>query len=78
MSDIKSDVRAFLSRYVKNQDIQDDEDIFSSGAVNSLFAMQLIMYLESRFSIRITNQEMNPDNFKSINSIEQTVNRLLA
>lgn len=78
MSEIKCDVRAFLSRYVKNQDIQDDEDIFSSGAVNSLFAMQLIMYLESRFSIRITNQEMNPDNFKSINSIEQTVNRLLA
>ncbi|MNC76933.1 D-alanine--poly(phosphoribitol) ligase subunit 2 [compost metagenome] len=78
MADIKSDVRTFLSRYVKNQDIQDDEDIFSSGAVNSLFAMQLIMYLESRFNIRITNQEMNPDNFKSINSIEQTVSRLLA
>ncbi|MWV44654.1 acyl carrier protein [Paenibacillus sp. HJL G12] len=78
MADMKTDIRQFLSRYVKNQDIQDDEDIFSSGIVNSLFAMQLVMFLETRFNIRITNQEMNLDNFKSINSIATTVDRLLA
>ncbi|GAA0709979.1 hypothetical protein GCM10008904_21280 [Paraclostridium ghonii] len=67
--EIKSKVKAFLSRFFRNYDIQDDEDIFSLGFVNSLFAMQLVLFLEKEFDIKIENTDIDLENFKTINSI---------
>jgi len=69
MEEKKLKIKAFLSRFFKKYELKDDEDIFSLGFVNSLFAMQLIMYLEKEFGIRIENKDMNLDNFRTINLI---------
>ena len=64
-------------RYIKNRDIKDDDDIFKLGLVNSLFTMQLVMFLENEFHITIQNEELDWENFKSINSITSFVNKKL-
>jgi len=69
MQDIKSKVKAFLSRFFRKHEIQDDEDIFSLGFVNSLFAMQMVMFIEKEFGIVIENNDLDLNNFKTINSI---------
>ncbi len=69
MSEINAKVRSFLSRFFRKRELQDDEDIFSLGFVNSLFAMQLIMFLEKEFKIRVDNKDMDMNNFRTINSI---------
>ena len=38
--DSKAAIRQFLAKFFKDYDLKDDEDIFSLGFVNSLFAMQ--------------------------------------
>jgi hypothetical protein len=38
--EVKEQIRAFLSRHIKSK-IEDDQNLFSSGLANSLFAMQL-------------------------------------
>jgi acyl carrier protein len=53
MEQNKDKIRAFLLRYFQNHTLQDDEDIFATGFVNSLFAMQLVLFVESEFSIKI-------------------------
>lgn len=69
MEEIKGRVKAFLNRFFRNHEIKDDEDMFSLGFVNSLFSMQLVMFLEKEFNIKIDNNDLDMENFKTINSI---------
>lgn len=71
----KEKVRVFLRRFFRKHEISDDEDIFSLGFVNSLFSMQLIMFLEKEFSFTIGNEDMDMKNFRSINSIVKFIQR---
>ncbi|NLL07032.1 MAG: acyl carrier protein [Clostridiaceae bacterium] len=68
MEEIKGKIKVFLSRFFRKHELGDDENIFELGFVNSLFAMQLIMFLEKEFSIRVENKDMDLNNFKTINS----------
>ncbi len=76
MDDIKQKVRSFLSKNKSTEQIKDDDDLFEKGFVDSLFSLQLIMYLEKEFRLRIKNKDINEDNFRSIDKIAETVTRL--
>ncbi|WP_438431725.1 acyl carrier protein [Gorillibacterium sp. sgz500922] len=73
MEQTKEKIKGFLSRFFRKRELQDDEDIFALGFVNSLFAMQLVMFLEKEFSVRIENQDMDMNHFRTINSIADLV-----
>lgn len=75
MDEIKMKVKSFLARYLKNYQLSDEEDIFALGFVNSLFSMQLVMFLEKEFSIKIDNQDLDLDNFRTIHRISDLVMR---
>jgi acyl carrier protein len=67
--EIKQKVRQFFNRFFKNKDIGDDDNIFELGFVNSLFSMQLVMFLEKEFSLEITNEDLDINNFNSLKAI---------
>ena len=46
-----------------------DDNIFKSGLVNSMFALQLITFLESEFNIKVANEDLNLKNFSSVNNM---------
>jgi acyl carrier protein len=78
MDAVKTQTQAFLARFFQNQTIQDDEDIFALGFVNSLFAMQLVLFVEREFGIAVENEDLDIDNFRSINAIVRLVERKTA
>lgn len=69
MEEIKNRTRAFLSNFIKKKELQDTDDIFAIGDVNSLFAMQLVMFIEKEFGIEIENSDLNLNNFRTIQAI---------
>jgi methoxymalonate biosynthesis acyl carrier protein len=69
----KQKIREFLARYLRNHQLRDDEDIFALGFVNSLFAMQLVMFVEKEFGVAIDNEDLEIDNFRSIAAIVNLV-----
>ncbi len=73
MNNSKEKIQTFLSRYIRNQEVKDDTDIFGGGLVNSLFAMQLITFLEKEFSITIENEDLKLDNFRTINAMVKLI-----
>jgi methoxymalonate biosynthesis acyl carrier protein len=75
MNEVKPRIREFFYSFFKNVDLQDDSDIFSLGFVNSLFAMQLVVFLEKEFQIIIDNDDLDFDNFTNINSIAGLIER---
>ncbi len=73
MEEIKVKVRTFLSRFFRKRELADNDDIFSLGFVNSLFAMQLVMFLEKEFGLRVENKDLDMSNFGSIQAITDFV-----
>lgn len=71
----KRKVREFLARYVRNREIGDDEDVFALGVVNSLVAMQLIQFVEKEFGVTVEDEDLDLDNFRSIDRIDDFVAR---
>lgn len=62
-------IMGFLEKYFDVSKVNKDDNIFELGFVNSLFAMQMVSFIENEFDFEIRNDELNLDNFKSINSI---------
>jgi methoxymalonate biosynthesis acyl carrier protein len=72
---IATPIRGFLSRSFHGHDIQNDDDIFSLGFANSLFAMQLVAFLEGQFRIEIDSDDLEIANFRSVDAMSQLVER---
>jgi methoxymalonate biosynthesis acyl carrier protein len=68
-------IKAFLSKFFGSHDLQPDEDIFALGFVNSMFAMQLVLFVEQEFQITIENEDLEFENFRTINSIASLIER---
>jgi acyl carrier protein len=69
MSTIEPNVRTFLGKYVSDPQVDGDLDLFSSGLVNSLYAMQLVLFIEKEYGIQVANEDLDYENFKSVNAI---------
>lgn len=74
---VKNKVKEFLKRFIGNREIGDDDNIFEMGLVNSLFAMQLVTFIESEFNLSVTNEELDIDNFSTINSMSTFISKKL-
>ena len=70
---IKEKIRRFLSRFVGDAIFDDADNIFEKGLVNSLFAMQLVVFIENDMGITLENEDLELDNFISINSISALI-----
>ena len=73
--DLKASVQQFITKSINIQDINDDEDLFDSGIVNSLFSIQLITFIEKTFYLEVTQDDLDMENFKSINAVCNFVRR---
>lgn len=75
MESTHSKIRAFLSQHLRTDSLHADADIFASGFVNSLFAMQLVLFVENEFAIKIDNEDLTIDNFRTINALAELIDR---
>ncbi|MFI9402351.1 acyl carrier protein [Nocardia sp. NPDC052316] len=75
-SDARSEIREFVAKRFPDGRLEDDHDIFESGFVNSLFAMELVMFIEQHLGDRIPNDELMLDNFRTVNVMTDLVGRL--
>jgi len=73
---VKDQVLTFIRGRYPQAEIDEAQDIFALGFVNSLFAMELVMFIEKTFGITIPNAELRIDNFRTANSMAELVSRL--
>ena len=72
--DVRQALRQFLNDRLKTE-VLDEDKIFETGRVNSLFAMQLVLFVEKQFGIAVDSEDLDLKNFASIASIERLVAR---
>ena len=71
----KGAFRRFIASAFKGYEPADDEDIFETGFVDSLFAMELITFLESTFEVVVDTDDLELDNFRTIDALAALVER---
>ena len=69
MEKTQQEIRQFLGRFFRHQALGNDDDIFAGGFMNSLVLVQLMSFIESQFSIKIEDEDLEFENFRTINSI---------
>ncbi|MGZ6219645.1 MAG: phosphopantetheine-binding protein [Syntrophales bacterium] len=72
---VRETVTKFLLSSINIANLKDDDDLFESGIVNSLFAVQLMTFLEKNFVMEIGMDDLDIENFKSVNATTAFVMR---
>jgi acyl carrier protein len=69
-------ILAFIRDRYPQAEIEATDDIFGLGFVNSLFAMELVMFVEKTFGVVIPNDELRIENFQTAAVMAELVGRL--
>ena len=73
---MKDQIRQFVLDTAQRKGIAsvaDDESLTANGVIDSLAIFRLVSFLEDTFAVRIADDEIVNDNFKSVNDIERFV-----
>lgn len=65
---VRTRIRDYFGKVIADP-ISDDDDIFRLGLVDSLFALQLLAFVEDEFSIVAERDDLNIHNFSSISAL---------
>jgi methoxymalonate biosynthesis acyl carrier protein len=65
-TEIPAKIRAFILSSIHVPNLADDDNLFESGIVNSLFAVEFMTFLEKAFAIEVTMDDLDIANFQSI------------
>jgi acyl carrier protein len=66
---IKNFIKSNLNIYAEDATFSDDENIFEAGFVDSMFSLQLVEFVEKEFGISVTNDDLDPKNFCSVDAL---------
>ena len=65
---VKEAIRSFIHASINIDGLSNDENLFESGIVNSLFAVQLMTFIERTYGIEVGQDDLDIENFKSIDA----------
>jgi acyl carrier protein len=75
VSSVKPAIHGFVDRFFGDMALGDDQDMFATGYVNSMFALQLVQFVEGEFGITVGSDDLELDNFRTVSSIAEFVER---
>ncbi len=78
--EVLSRIRGFISQtfpLARRRNLTDDDNLLSSGVMDSLGVLEIVTLLQQDYSLEITDDELTPENFESIRSIAQFVSQRL-
>lgn len=79
-----NEVKAEIKKYILEaslsdvKDVDDDALIFENGLLDSMGLLFLIEFLGEAFQVEVSDDELNPKNFESINNIVSFVSNKLS
>jgi len=73
--ELRAAAREVVTALVR-QKVRDDEALLSSGLIDSLSILNLILLLERQLAIQIPTTDVQPEDFDSIDLITETLARV--
>ncbi|MFC1645680.1 acyl carrier protein [Candidatus Omnitrophota bacterium] len=77
--DIKGELEKYLLTEVAagldKKSLAPDDDLLSSGIIDSMGILKLLAFIEKTFGVKVSDEEMVPDNFQTLNALEEFINK---
>jgi len=76
MADIKASIKDYiLEEFVPDGDVdvEDDTNLLEEEVVDSLGIFTLVSFIENKFNVAVEAEEVNLDNFETLQSITKLV-----
>ncbi len=77
MEKIKGKIRERIKPILQGNEIDDEENFFELGLVHSLFAMQIILFIEREYQIELDPEEVSLESLSSVNAIAEIIDQRL-
>jgi len=74
---IQERIMRFFVEKRRSDGLEPGTDLFKGGYVDSLFALEIVVFLEKEFKIRLKNKDINENNFKTIENMAAVVERYI-
>lgn len=81
MADVKTTIKDFIVEnfmFGSEEGLRDDTSFLDEGIIDSTGILELVDFLEERFSIQVEDEELVPENLDSLNNIETYLSRKVA
>jgi methoxymalonate biosynthesis acyl carrier protein len=70
-----SELLSMLSKRLKTA-VRPEQDLFAEGMINSMFAMELVVQIETKFNVEVEGRDLDMANFRSVDAMADLVRRL--
>jgi acyl carrier protein len=67
--EIRTELRAVLSRLGSGASFTDADDVFAQGVVTSFNMLELITFVEERFGLEVNQRDIFEGNLRSVDAI---------
>jgi acyl carrier protein len=75
------ETEAIITRFISDEllrgdgevSLEPDSSLISTGILDSLALLKLLLFIEERFQVKVEDGEVNPSNFETINRIKAFV-----
>jgi len=72
-----------ISEYIRKEiangrEVSKDESLLAAGILDSLAVVKLVAYVEAEFDVEIPDSDFDPDNFESVATITELIERIRA
>jgi acyl carrier protein len=67
--DTRSLIRSFIGETFFVEDFSDDDSFLQKGVIDSTGMLELVAFIEERFSIKLDDAELVPQNLDSLDNI---------
>jgi acyl carrier protein len=69
-------IRKFLAQqFPATRNVDNEEPLLKNGLIDSLGVLEVVAFLEKEFALTVTDEELLPENFESIFSLANFIER---
>lgn len=74
---ISDQIQDYIQRELANgRNVSSEESLLEAGVLDSLAIVKLVAFIEDEFDVEIPDTDFDPDNFESVSSISQLIERV--
>jgi acyl carrier protein len=66
-------VRSYVTRALRHPELADHDDIFEKGGASSLFAAELVLFVEDELGVTLDDDDLVRENFATIDALTRLV-----
>ena len=72
-SDVRARIREYVTGALHSPGLADDADIFETGGASSLFAAELVVFVEDALGVDLDDDDLVRENFATIAALARLV-----